>query len=311
MRNAHESSFGAMVQGGQGVWAALSHDLRRFEARCSTVVHDTSHHSIPFDELGSMSSILARELQMGVEEPCLLIDFACAVHNSSDSIRATPVVAMESFQVIDRTVQLFAKAAGQITHQFIMVSVDLRTDHPEWQNWTYLRIDFDDQPFPNGRPLVALSDDHEGLRGYSEGLGRIARLDQPVENGPSLDDIASLFEIVHSRTLGGYTCFSRMWLTENILLSTALKYLHHWLAGYVRLEALRRYAECEIDVVACVTGMLFREPAIKASAGPALMALRGVPALFAHSHPNNIEVHDEDIRVILEEWRPSVQAGFI
>ncbi|KAH9935547.1 uncharacterized protein B0H18DRAFT_976212, partial [Fomitopsis serialis] len=181
---------------------------------------------------------------------------------------------------------------------------DVRMDHPEWQNWTYLRIDFDDQPFPNGRQLVALSM-------TTTGLGRIAHLDQPVENGPSLDDIASLFEIVHSRTLGGYTCFSRMWLTENVLLSTTLKYLQHWLAGHVRPEALRRYAECESDVFTCVTGMLFRDPAVKASAGPALMALRGVPALVAHSHPNNIEVHDEDIRVILDEWQPSVQAGFI
>ncbi|TFY68691.1 hypothetical protein EVJ58_g873 [Rhodofomes roseus] len=235
-----------------------------------------------------------------------------AYSNSSASIRANPVVALESFHLRDQTTPLFTpRISGKITHQFLMISVDFRTYPPEHHPWTYLRIDFDEDPFPNGSQLVALSDDYDDLRGYSKGLGRIAAPDQPVENGPSLDDIVSLLEVVHGHTFGGYTCFSRMWLTESILLSAALKHAQHWSSGYVRPKALRRYAELESDVATCTTGILYHDPVMQALAGPGLRALRSVSASFTQSHPNRVEVHDEDIRVILEEWQPSVQARFI
>ncbi|KAH9839453.1 uncharacterized protein C8Q71DRAFT_749573 [Rhodofomes roseus] len=209
----------------------------------------------------NMHSSLAQRLHIAQDEPCLLTDFAHAVHNSSASIRASPVVALESFHLCDQTTPLFTpRISGKITHQFLMISVDFRTYPPEHHPWTYLRIDFDEDPFPNGSQLVALSDDHDDLRGYSKGLGRIAAPDQPVENGPSLDDIVSLLEAVHGHTFGGYTCFSRMWLTESILLSAALKHAQHWSAGYVRPKALRRYAELESDVATCTTGILYHDP---------------------------------------------------
>ncbi|KAH9839452.1 uncharacterized protein C8Q71DRAFT_512771 [Rhodofomes roseus] len=204
---------------------------------------------------------------------------------------------MESFQFIDPSDQLFQQTSGKILHQFIMVTVHLRTDRPGQLLWTYFRVDFDNNPYPSGRHIVGLSDDHEGLRGHSRGLGRLSGADQPVENGPSLDDIASLLEVVHHRRmLRGYNGFCRdsLWLTENLLLSTARKYSQHWLAGPSKPEALRTYAEYMI--------LYDQDPVTQSLVGMGTRPVR---------HPDRIKLHDEDVRIILEEWIPSTKAGFI
>ncbi|TFY68689.1 hypothetical protein EVJ58_g872 [Rhodofomes roseus] len=260
-------------------------------------------------------STLASILQIGIDKPCLVIDFAHAVHNSSDSIRASPVFAMESFRDSDPTTGLYKATFGHIVHQFIMITVHLRTDQSCQPLWTYLRVDFEDisHRYPQGCQTVTFSDDHEGLRRRSDGIGRVEGLHQPVENGPSLDGIASLLEVVHRRTPGGYNCFARncLWLTENLLLSTALKYSQHWLAGFVKPEALKRYAERRGDAVACVTGMLYHDPFTQPLVGIGVSAWRGAAAFFTHAGPNRVESHDEDVQLILEEWMPCVTAGFI
>jgi len=259
-----------------------------------------------------MFSTLAEKLQISPKE-CLITDFARAVHNSSDSIRASPVFAMESFQHTDPTDVLFVATAGQIVHQFLMITVHLRTDQPGQPLWTYVRIDFSDQPFPHGRQLAELSDDHEALRGPSRGLGRLDGSDQPVENGPSLDDIASLLEVVHRRTLGGYNSFGRncLWLTENLLLSTARKYPQHWVAGRSWPEGLKHYAEYNSDAVGCITAMLYPDPGRQTFVGAGIRAWRNAAAFFTQSNPNRIISHDEDVRIILVQWSPCVKAGFI
>ncbi|KZT72136.1 hypothetical protein DAEQUDRAFT_58553 [Daedalea quercina L-15889] len=260
-----------------------------------------------------MPSTLANILQIGLDGPCLTTDFARAVHNASDSIRASPVFAMESFQFTDPNDPLSKHTSGKIVHQFIMVTVHVRDVAGEWA-WTYFRVDFDNNPPPHGRQNVALSDDHEDLRGYwSRGLARIAGVDQPGENGPSLDDIASLLEIMHRRTPGGYDALSRdcLWLTENLLLSTARKYSQHWLAGHCKPEPLRRYTEGNSDVVACIMQLVFHDPISQTVAGTAVRAVRGMQAFFTQAAPNRIEPHDEEIRLILEEWQPCVKAGFM
>ena len=221
---------------------------------------------------------------------------------------------MESFQSTDPNDTLFKQTSGKVVHQFIMVTVHIGSDVPDQWTWTYFRVDFDNNPWPHGRQIVALSDDHEDLRGhYSRGLARVAGLNQPRENGPSLDDIASLLEVVHRRTPGGYDGLSRncLWLTENLLLSTARKYSQHWLAGYCEPEPLRRYTEGNSDAVACIMKLVFHSPIEQAIAGTAVRAVRGIQAFFTQASPNRIEAHDEEVRLILEGWQPSVKAGFI
>lgn len=170
-------------------------------------------------------STLAQKLQIGIHEPCLTTDFAKAVHNAPDSFRASPVHPVESFQGTDASDPLYQHTSGKIVYQFKVVTVRLPSGTPGKRAETYFRVDFDNNLPPHGRQMVALSDDHENLRGQSRGLGHLAGPGQSAENGPSLDDIATLLEVVHRRTLGGYDGLSRncLWLTENLLLSTARK----------------------------------------------------------------------------------------
>ncbi|KAH9935548.1 uncharacterized protein B0H18DRAFT_976214 [Fomitopsis serialis] len=241
-----------------------------------------------------MFSTLAEKLQINPHE----------LHDSSDSIRASPVFAMESFQ------RSLLTPSG---NQFIMITVHLRTNQPGQPLWTYVRIDFSDQPFPHGRQLAELSDDHEALREDSRGLGRLEGSDQPVENGPSLDDIASLLEVVHRRTLGGYNTFGRnsLWLAENILLPTARKYPQHWVAGRSWPEALKRYAQYNSDAAGCIAAMLYPEPVSQTLMGAGIWALRSAAVFFTQSNRNRIISHDEDVQIILLQWNPCVKAGFI
>lgn len=264
-----------------------------------------------------MESSLAKALGINSDTAHSTLDFAQVVHNAPEWIRASPVFAMEGFQATTPDTKLFALTAGQIVHQFIMITVHLRGEQPgQWQ-WTYLKIDFSDQPFPAGRQLVTLADDHEGLRynKQSRGLGRVAGPEhRHYENGPSLEDIVSLLEAVHSRTLGGYNCFGRncLWLTENLLLATARRYSAHWLSGFCHPESLRRYLRGECDAIACVSGMTYGQhgPIAQAMVGFGIWAWRTAAVMATHSGPRQIETHEEDIRLILEEWqrRPHVQA---
>lgn len=258
-------------------------------------------------------STLARKLQTGLNEPCLTTVFAKVVHSAPDYIRASPVHAMESFQVTDTNDPLYQHTSGKIVHQFIIITVHLPNGQPGQWTWTYIRVDFDNNPQPHGRQIAALSDDHDGLLGPSRRLGRVAGLGQPVENGPSLDDIATLLEVVHRRTLGGYDGLSRncLWLTENLLLSTARKYSQHWLAGFCEPEPLRRYTEGGSDVVTCVSQLAFHDPIQQAVAGFGIRAVRGIQAFFTQAAPNRIELHDDDVRLILEQWTPGVKARSI
>ncbi|EPT04981.1 hypothetical protein FOMPIDRAFT_112377, partial [Fomitopsis schrenkii] len=213
---------------------------------------------------------------------------------------------MEGFQATNPDSKLFTLTSGQIVHQFIMITVHLRGHlHGQWQ-WTYLKIDFSDQPFPEGSQLVTLADDHEGLRynDQSRGLGRVAGKDQPVENGPSLEDIASLLEAVHTRTLGGYNCFGRncLWLTESLLLATARRHSNHWLSGYCHPESLRRYLGGECDAITCISGpMTYGNPVAQAVVNVGIRAWRNAAILVTHSGPKQIETHEEDVRLILKE----------
>lgn len=265
-----------------------------------------------------MKSCLADALGIDPYTEHLTLDFAKVVHNAPEWIRASPVFAMEGFQATNPDSQLFSLTSGQIVHQFIMITVHLRGPlHGQWE-WTYLKIDFSDQPFPAGRQLVTLGDDHEGLRYHdqSRGMGRVAGKDQPANNGPSLEDIASLLEAVHARTLGGYNCFGRncLWLTENLLLATARKYSEHWLSGYCHPESLRRYLRGECDAVTCISGMTYggrvlAQPLVNAG----MRVWRNAAMLATSGGPNQIQTHEEDIRLILMEWqkRPHLQARFI
>ena len=257
-------------------------------------------------------STLASKLQIGLHGPCLTTDFARAVHSAPDYLRASPVYAMESFQGTDASDPLYQHTSGKIVHQFIVVTVDLRSEAPGKRTKTYFRVDFDNNPQPSGRQMVALSDDHDNLRGQSRGLGRLSGPEQAPENGPSIDDIAMLLEVIHHRTLGGYDGLSRncLWLTENLLLSTARKYSQHWLAGHCDPEPLRRYTEGGSDVVTCVSQLAFQDPVQQAIAGFGIRAVRGMQAFFTQAAPNRIELHDDDVRLILEQWMPGVKARF-
>ena len=263
-----------------------------------------------------MESCLAKALGIESNAEHLTLDFANVVHNAPEWIRASPVFAVENFQATNPDSKLFAVTSGQIVHQFTMITVHLRGNQPGQWHWTYLKIDFSDQPFPAGRQLVTLADDHEGLRyrDHSRGLGRVSGKDQPLENGPSLEDIASLLEAVHHRTLGGYNCFGRncLWLTENLLLATARRHSEHWLAGYCHPESLRRYLRNECDAIACISEMTYSQhgPIARAIVGFGIWAWRTAAVTVTQSSPQRIESHEEDLRLILEEWqkRPHVQA---
>ena len=263
-----------------------------------------------------MRSSLAEALHIDPERLPTL-DFARVVHNAPEWIRASPVFAMEGFQDTTPGGKTSSLTSGQIVHQFIMITVHLRGNQPgQWQ-WTYIRIDFVDQPFPAGQQLATLADDHEGLRAQSRGLGRVAGKGQPLENGPSLEDIASLLEAVHKRTLGGYNCFGRncLWLTENLLLATARRHSKHWLSGFCHPNSLTQYLRGECDAITCISGMTYghRGHVAQAMVGIGMRAWRTAAIIATHSGPKQIETHEEDLRLILAEWetRPHVEARLI
>ncbi|OSX66281.1 hypothetical protein POSPLADRAFT_1043737 [Postia placenta MAD-698-R-SB12] len=253
---------------------------------------------------------LLRE-ELGLPEvACFVTDFARAVHQANDVIRSAPLVALESFQIIDPNNELVRGTLQLFGHQFLIASVRVKNKQHPNGFWTYVRMDFaGDTPAGVGQ-YTFLNDDFETLRSGAKGLGRLSAESQPTHAGPSLDSFASLLEIVYAKT-PRYDVFSRncMWHTENVLFSTARKFAQHWLAGDIRQEALRRYTAGQSDAVTCATELSIPNPVLRWWGATSVGLMRGTQAFFTSQAPDRIKNHDDEVRGIVEAWNLTVQAS--
>lgn len=252
-----------------------------------------------------MASQSTLTTQLNVQSPCIVTALSGAVHNARDRLRFSPLIALESFKIIDPKGFLLQSSVGLFSHLFVIATIRVEKEGHTDGILTYIRVDFDSEPFEGHdvAQVASLSDDHEILRNGARGLGRLASTESSAHSGPSLDAFASLLEIVYSQT-PRYDVFSRncLWLTETLLLSTARRYSEHWVANYICPDALRQYVAGEIDAVTCVTTLSIDNPVARWFGATSTGVLRATQSFFTCMGPDHIKPHDEEIHGLVKAW---------
>ncbi|PCH43595.1 hypothetical protein WOLCODRAFT_75634 [Wolfiporia cocos MD-104 SS10] len=251
-------------------------------------------HNTSYD---SNATVLSKEL--GVSPRCQFTEFANAVENARQSLRAAPVTAVVSYKIIDPNDQLLRNTLWLFSHQFVVMSIHLK-DGP-----TFIRIDHG----PDGQ-YVSFANSWDALQAGAAELGRLSKERQSVHTGPSLDALASLLRIVHART-HGYDVFSRncFWMTETILFSMARKYSDHWLNGRTSPDALQRYARGQLDALTCATDLSIWHPVGRAIGRTFFGVTRASQSFFTASVPDRLVPQDAEIDCVLSNWHGGITAS--
>ncbi|PCH35001.1 hypothetical protein WOLCODRAFT_155651 [Wolfiporia cocos MD-104 SS10] len=233
-------------------------------------------------------------------------DFWRHVCASEEKLKGHWITSVASYKSESRESPVVTATNGAFGHQFIVATIFSRDDqHPDGIN-TYIRVDFwGEGHFGNYSiaQTVVMSDKVTELTKEAREVGRLAAPVGLCEGGPTLREFASLLNIIYART-HRYDLFSRncMWHTELILYCTARRYAHHWLAGTIRPEPLRKYVSGECDALTCTVELNMSDPAARWFSYIGITAVRHIQSFFTASQPGRIYAYEEDIKQFLEIW---------
>ncbi|TBU42911.1 hypothetical protein BD309DRAFT_961902 [Dichomitus squalens] len=220
-------------------------------------------------------------------------DLVRMIRDAPATVRSLPIVAVESFQK-------GGENAGLITHRYSVVAIM----HPHGGPPTFMKLHL--RAVGVNVPVLTaeLSDDRSALIRPCD--RRLAALElspgHPVQDGPSLDALAKLLDIIQRRVvryeLFGRNCF---WLADLVLFGSALKFRKHWLAeGRIFPDQpIWQYLRGEIDVLAATT-QCFLPLGLPWWLRIVYAALRGTVWAF------NM---DAEVAIVVSEWEDYLAAA--
>ncbi|KAI0707090.1 hypothetical protein C8Q76DRAFT_143883 [Earliella scabrosa] len=259
-------------------------------------------------------------------------EFARLVRAAPPHIRALPVTRVESYQKPD------PGTAGVFGHQYVLVGVllprappcgtqsdvsdpanlkesylrfDLHTASArtvQWDGPVVLRVQMHDEQSALARDplrLLSMSLPLERLRGSGGGGVEVAQ-------GPSLDALAMLCELVQARVGRGYGMLGRncIWLNDLMVFGMARKFGAHWMA-HARLEpegTMRRFMRGEINVIRAGTECSVPNETARWFAVVTGTAVRGIQAMLTAGDADRFLMHDDEVNEVLGAWRGYVPA---
>lgn len=235
---------------------------------------------------------------LGIGDGSSVIRFAQAVRVSS--LRTSPVTSVALYRT--------PKPNKHFNHRFILATVCIRTEqHPSGIN-SYIRIEFAKDDLIQGQfssQKVQFSDSHSSLTRWCNSLAKMVVKPTHKEQGLSLDALASLLEIVHTRiSLHDMTGHIRQWLTNLIIMACAREYRDSYIAGHIWSMPLNWYMNGKSDAEHCNKQLWTDDPTIRWVSQKVSSVRRGRKVRLTHDVEARSSPMDEEIRLVLESWNP-------